>query len=125
MPSFLSPSWLEQLTALAGGDGIGPSPTVVQQLVTGGPDGDIAFVLEVDHGRVRARPGRDARAVVMLIESWDTAVRLHRGEVTAREAFMSGLIRVRGDVRKIADAVAGLGALAPALASLRDETVGA
>lgn len=125
MPSFLSPSWFEQLTALADGHRVGPTPTVVQQLVTGGPDGDIAFVLEVDQGRVRARPGRDDRAVVTLIESWETAVRLHRGEVTAREAFMSGLIRVRGDVRKMVGTAAGLTSLAPALESLRDDTVGA
>jgi putative sterol carrier protein len=125
VPSFLSPSWLEQLTALAGGDGVGPSPTVVQQLVTGGPDGDIAFVLEVDQGKVRATPGRNPDAVVTLIESWETAVRLHHGQVTAREAFMNGLIRVRGDVRKIVDAAAGLASLAPALAALRDDTAGA
>ena len=125
MPSFLSPQWLEQLTVLAGGAEVGPHPTVVQQVVTGGPDGDVAFVLEVDRGKVRVTPGRDPQAVVTLVESWDTAVRLHRGQVTAREAFMHGLIRVRGDVREIVDAAAGLSSLAPALASLRDETAGA
>ena len=125
MPSFLSPEWLEQLTALAGGDDVGVAPTVVQQVVTGGPEGDVAFVLEVDRGRVRVRPGTDPRATVTLVESWETAVRLHRGQVTAREAFMSGLIRVRGDVRTVVDAAAGLASLAPALASLRDDTVGA
>lgn len=125
MPSFLSPAWLEQLTALAGGHSVGPAPTVVQQVVTGGPDGDIAFVLEIDHGRVRARPGREDRAVVTLTESWDTAVRLHRGQVTARQAFMGGLIRVRGDVRMIVDAAAGLDSLAPALGMLREDTTNA
>ena len=124
MPSFLSPAWLEQLTALAGGDQIGTGAAVVQQLVTDGPDGDVAFVLEVDGGRVRARPGTDPGAVVTLIESWDTAARLHRGELTAREAFMSGLIRVRGDVRRMVEIAAGLSSLGSALASLRDETVG-
>jgi len=122
---FLSPSWLEQLTGLAGGDDVGPGATVVQQLVTGGPSGDVAFVLEIEAGCVRARPGTDGRAVVTLIESWNTAVRLHRGELTAREAFLGGLVRVRGDVRLIVEAASGLDALGPAVATLRKETVGA
>jgi len=122
---FLSPAWLEQLTALAGGDDVRPDATVIQQVVTGGPSGDIAFVLEVDGGRVRARSGRDARAVVTLTEAWDTAVRLHRGELTAREAFLGGLIRVRGDVRRVIEAAAGLSSLDPATAALRERTVGA
>jgi hypothetical protein len=125
VPSFLSPAWLEQLTALAGGDSVGAGATIVQHVVTGGPDGDVAFVLEIDAGRVRARPGTDARAVVTLIEGWDTAVRLHRGELTAREAFLGGLIRVRGDVRVMVEAASGLGSLAPQLAELRKDTVGA
>jgi len=122
---FLSPAWLEQLTALAGGDEVGPDATIVQQVVTGGPTGDIAFVLDVDAGRVRPRPGRDARAVVTLTEGWDTALRLHRGELSAREAFLGGLIRVRGDVRRVLPAAAGLSSLGPALATLRQSTVDA
>jgi hypothetical protein len=124
VPSFLSPSWLEQLTVLAGGDEVGPGATVVQHVVTGGPDGDIAFVLEIDGGRVRAQPGHDERAVVTLTEDWDTALRLHRGELTARQAFLGGLIRVRGDVRRMVPAASGLAALAPAIATLRERTVG-
>lgn len=125
MSDFLSPEWLAQLTALAGGDQVGPEATVIQQVVTGGPHGDIAFVLEVDGGRVRARPGRDERAVVTLTEAWDTAVRLHVGDLTARQAFLDGLIRVRGDIRLVVPAAAGLAALAPAIARLREATVGA
>jgi len=123
--SFLSPSWLEQLTALAGGDQVGPEATIVQQVVTGGPTGDIEFVLDVDAGRMRARPGRDARAVVTITEAWDTALRLHHGELTAREAFLGGLVRVRGDVRRVVEAAAGLSSLGPAIASLRESTVDA
>ena len=125
MSSFLSPEWLEQLSALAGGDEVGPDATVIQQVVTGGPNGDIAFLLQVEGARVRAVPGTDAHAAVTLLESWDTAVRLHRGELTLREAFLGGLIRVRGDVRRMVEAAAGLSALAPALALLQERTVDA
>lgn len=125
MSDFLSSSWLEELTALAGGDEVGPDATIIQHVVTGGPDGDVAFVLEVDAGRARARPGRDGRAVVTLTEAWDTAVRLHRGELTARAAFLGGLIRVRGDVRRIIQAASGLSGLEPALVTLREGNTGA
>lgn len=125
VPSFLSPSWLDQLTALAGGEGVGPDAVVVQQVVTGGPDGDVAYLLDIEGGRIRARPGRDPNAVVTLTESWETAVRLHHGALTAREAFLGGLIRVRGDVRVMVEVAAGLAPLGPALDSLREETVDA
>ena len=125
MPSFLSPPWLEQLTALAGGDQVGAAPTVVQMVVTDGPDGDVAFLLDVDAGHVRTRPGRDPRAAVTLTLSWATAVRLHQGALAARDAFLGGLVRVRGDVRVMVGAAAGLSRLGPALAALRQETVGA
>lgn len=125
MPTFLSPEWLAQLTALAGGDDVGPTAILVQHVVTDGPDGDIAFLLEIDGGRVRARLGRDDCAVVTLTESWDTAVHLHRGELTAREAFLGGLIRIRGDVRQVPQAASGLSSLGPAIATLRKSTVGA
>ncbi len=122
MLTFLSASWLEQLSVAAGGQDVGPDATVVQQVVTGGPDGDIAFVLEVEGGCLRATPGRDPRAVVTLIEAWDTAVLIHRGELTPHEAFRSGLVKVRGDVRRLVEAAATLGSLGPATAALRERT---
>ncbi len=125
MFAFLSPQWLEQLTAAAGGDAVGPGATVVQQVVTGGPDGDIAFVLEVDAGHVRARPGSDAGAVVTLTEAWETAVRIHRGELTAHDAIRAGLVKAGGDVRRLVGATAALVPLEPATSALRERTSGA
>ncbi len=52
-------------------------------------------------------------------------MRLHRGELTARQAFLGGLVRVRGDVRRMVEAAAGLSSLGPALAALRERTAGA
>ncbi len=125
MLPFLSASWLEQLTAAAGGHDVGPEATVVQRVVTGGPDGDVAFVLEVDAGRVRATPGRDPRAVVTLTEAWETAVRIHRGELTAHDAIRSGLVKVGGDVRRLVEAAATLRSFDGATSTLRERTGGA
>lgn len=123
MFAFLSASWLEQLTIAASGHEVGPEATVVQRVVTEGPEGEIAFVLEIDDGHVRASPGRDPRAAVTITEAWDTAVRIHQGELTAHDAIRAGLVKVRGDVRRLVEAAGGLGFLGPATAGLRERTV--
>lgn len=125
MFAFLSQSWLDQLTTVAGGDQVGPDAVVVQQVVTGGPQGDVAFVLEIDDGRIRARLGRDDRAAVRLTQGWDTAVRIHRGGLSPLDAFRHGLVKVGGDVRHLVDAAASLAALGPATSTLRERTVDA
>ena len=104
---------------------MGSDPLVVQQLVTGGPDVDIAFVLEVDEGHLRVRPGRAPKPVVTLTEAWETAVLIHRGELTVHEAFRAGLVKVRGDVRPLVAVAATLAPLGPATAALRERTSGA
>ena len=122
---FLSPAWLERLTTAAGGGAVGPGAAVVQLVVRGGPDGEVAFVLEVDPGRVRARPGRDPEAGVTLSLAWETAWRINRGELSAPEAFRAGLVKVRGDAAPLVELAATLSPLGPAAATLREETVDA
>lgn len=124
MLPFLSASWFEALTVAADGEGIGPDATVVQQVVTGGPDGDIAFVLEIEGKRLRATPGRDSRAVVTLTEAWGTAVRIHDGDLTAHEAIRAGLVKVGGDVRRLIEMASALTSLGPAAGVLRETTAG-
>ncbi len=122
---FLSPAWLEQLTAAAGGGAKGSGSAVVQLVVAGGPNGDVAFVLDVGPGSFGARPGRDPEAVVTLTQSWETAWRIHRGELSAPEAFRAGLVKVRGDAAPLVDLAASLSPLGPAVATLREQTVDA
>lgn len=125
MSSFLSPAWLAQLTTLAGGDQVGPDAIVVQHRITGGPDGEIAFVIEIEGSRLRTRLGTDPNAVATLTESYTTALALHRGEITPREAFLGGLIRMSGDMRRTIEAASGLSALDPVLTLLRARRVDA
>ena len=124
--AFLSPAWLEQLTAAAGGDAVGPGAAVVQLVVTAGPDGDVGVVLELEPGRVRGRPGRAPEAVVTLTLTWETAWRIHRGELSAPEAFRAGQVKVRGDAAPLVELAATLGPLGPAAAAtLREQTADA
>ena len=123
--TFLSPVWLEQLTAAAGGGAVGPGATVVQLVVTGGPDGEVGVVLELGPGSFHARPGHDPGAGVTLTQTWETAWRIHRGELSAPEAFRAGLVKVRGDAAPLVMLAATLGPLGPAVATLREQTVDA
>ena len=125
MFTFLSPAWLEQLTAAAGGGPHGPGAIVVQLVVTDGPDGEVAYVLKLEPGRFGARPGRDPEAGVTLTLGRETAWHIHRGELSAPEAFRAGLVKVGGDAADLMELAATLSPLGPSLAKLREQTVDA
>jgi len=71
---------------------------VLQQVVTGTPDGDVAYTLHIDDGRVSVHTGHDPHADVTITEDYATAVALHRGDVTLQEAFMEGRVKVAGNI---------------------------
>jgi putative sterol carrier protein len=118
---FLSPAWLAALD-----DAVSASPAVAAatagvrlrllQVVTGGPDGDVAYVVSVGADGVRvASAGPDAVADVTMASTWDTAVAIATGALAPNDAFTTGHLVVRGDI----DA---LRAGAPALAGLHEVT---
>ena len=71
---------------------------VVQQVVTGGPDGDVAYHVIVDDGRTSVRAGRADDPTITFTQDRATARAVSRGELSAQGAFMAGRIRVRGDL---------------------------
>src|SRR5947207_4842274 len=94
----------------------------VQQMVTGGPDGDVAYHVDIDHGAVRVTAGEADEPTVTFIQSWDTAAAIARGELSAQGAFMTGLIRVRGDLPKLVEHGSVFGGVDDVLAELRAQT---
>lgn len=114
---FLSPAWF-----VAVQEALGTSKDVavatsgaslrLLQVVTGGPDGDVAYLLIVEDGSVRITPGPpDVTAQVTLAATWDTAVAIATGALAPHDAFTTGRLLVRGDIEV-------LRAQAPALADL-------
>jgi len=127
VPRYLSAEWLEVAQrALAGDDVLasaaGEVELTVQQVVTGGPEGDVTYHVDVDHGAVRVAGGEAAQPTVTFIQSWDTAAAIGRGELSAQGAFMTGLIRVRGDLPKLVDHGDVFGGVDDVLAELRAQT---
>ncbi|MDG2114528.1 MAG: SCP2 sterol-binding domain-containing protein [Actinomycetota bacterium] len=65
----------------------------------GGPDGKVAFTIELLDGRVtEARPGATKGADVELTIPYDLAADLFRGDEDPAVAFMRGSLKMSGDM---------------------------
>jgi putative sterol carrier protein len=124
---YLTPEWfdaaqraIDHSSALA--EAAAAVQVVVQQTVTDGPDGDVAYHVLVDGRAVQIVSGEATDPTVTFIESWATAGAIARGELSAQGAFMSGLIRVRGDLPKLVECGNALGDVDDALADVRAQT---
>lgn len=127
MPRYLSTEWFDDAqTALAGDStlsrAVAKAQLTVQQVVTGGPDGDITYHIDVDRGTVKLATGEADDPTVTFIQSWDTAVAIGRGEQSAQGAFMTGQIRVRGDLPRLVEQGDVFAGVDDVLAALRAAT---
>jgi len=127
VPRYLTQEWLdaaqravENDTTLA--DATKDVRLTVQQMVTGGPDGDVAYHVVVDNGAVRVLGGEASDATVTFIQAWDTATAIGRGDLSAQGAFMTGRIRVRGDLPKLVEHDNVFGNVDDVFAELRAQT---
>ena len=125
MPRYLSPEWFEEINraARAGTPAVATDASfVLQQVVTGGPDGEVRYWVRVHGGAVEAGLGEAAGADVTVTQSYDTAAAVTSGEVTAQAALVAGRIRVSGDATLLLEHHAALAALADAVAPVRRRT---
>lgn len=126
MARYLSAEWFDETSATLaashsspagppateGGAIAGPEEIVLQQVVTGGPDGDVSYRLEISRGRSRLLPGPGA-ADVTITEDYGTAAALHRGQLTLQEAFQAGRVKVAGNVAILLARQAALAEVGP------------
>lgn len=103
MAKWLSQEWLDESTQLAKGQPERPGATAkLQYLITGGPEGDVAYYWVVEDGHLlENRLGRLGDAEVTLTESYDDAMAMQKGELDTNTAFMQGRVKVDGDVAKL------------------------
>ena len=109
MPGYLSPDWVEALPLA------GPTPGVqVRRVVTGGPDGDVAFESTVGAAPEAATPVGDGAAgdgpALTLTTTHDVALRLDAGELAVPVAYMQGKLKAEGDMRTLYALLAAAGA---------------
>ena len=111
---FLSDEWMAAMSAAAAGSDRLAAATAstrlaIQQVIWRGPGDEVAYVVRVDHGAVTVEPGRADDVDVTVTEDLDTAVAVARGELNPQVAFMTGRVRVAGDIAAL---LAGYQALA-------------
>ena len=127
MARYLSSEWFDEVNRAAADqsdlavDTAGVTLTI-QQVVTDAPEGDIRYAVRIRNGTVELRPGDSADADVTITEDWDTATAVASGQMSAPTAFMTGRIRVGGNVGMLLDAQGCLQGLDEVFADLRDRT---
>lgn len=127
MARFLSSEWIaEAATAAASSKELETSAAgvhlVVQQEVTGGPDGDVHYVVSINDGRVSLQLGGHEAPDVTFTLDWATAVTMAEGVLGAQEAFTSGRLRLRGDVAVLLRYGPALAGLDSVFVALRERT---
>jgi len=123
---YLSPEWFDDLNATARSR---PEPAPVdsahlslQQVVTGGPDGDVRYWVRLDEGKVTAGLGEAESPDAVISQSYDTAVGVVRGDTRVQAALMSGEIRLAGNIATLIDHQDALRGLDETFAELRART---
>jgi putative sterol carrier protein len=120
---FLGPDWLAAVAAAAGEVRVDePARLHVAQVVTGGPDGEVAYTVHLSGGRMTVAAGAADDVDVTFTCDYPTAAALSRGERSAQDAFMAGTLRVGGDVGALLAAADALQRLGDVFAGVRDET---
>lgn len=124
MARFLSDEWFALVqAALPAADGGGEGPSItVRHRVTGGPGGDVDYVVRVGAGRFAFEPGDGGPADIEVVESYESAASISQGRVTPAAAFAAGRLKLTGDVALLADRQDDFAALGELLAPVRATT---
>lgn len=105
MPAFLSDEWLAVGVAEGAELPVVPGASIrLQQVVTGGPDGDVRYVTVIDDGRtVEQRRASDDQADVTITTTYTDAVAIQQGTLDINTGFMQGRVKVAGNMAKLLD----------------------
>ena len=127
MPKYLSEEWAQESSAaLSSSDAFKSAVTgislSVQQVVTGGPDGDKSYYMQIDNGEPKIALGEAQTPDVTLTQDYETAVAIAKGELNAQNAFMTGKMKVTGNMAKLMQHQGAFANLEPALKSVAEKT---
>jgi putative sterol carrier protein len=106
VPKFLSADWAEAVTeALANHEGfknaIGSSDLAIQFVTEDGPDGEVSYFLNSSGGSTTMALGEIEDPDVTVRQSYDTAAAVSKGEMNTQTAFMTGKLKVSGNLAKL------------------------
>lgn len=129
MAEFLSAAWIEELDRAARASTelteLGrTAPLVIEQRVTGAPDGEVAYHVVIDAQGARVIAGRAPAPQITLATDFVTASAMHRGDVNAQQALNAGMLKVGGEAAEIIGRGDALKALNDVFAGVRATTTG-
>lgn len=106
MPTFLSDDHFSAAQAALDADAgfqnaIANVELGVQFEVSGGPNGDLTYFLDIVDGAARTAKGPLDDADVTVSSDYATSMAIAKGELNVQMAFMTGKIKVGGNMAKI------------------------
>jgi alkyl sulfatase BDS1-like metallo-beta-lactamase superfamily hydrolase len=119
--SYLSPAWFEEVDTAAG-PVEGPPDLVLQQVVLGGPDGDVRYRIEVRGALATLSRGTTGDPDMTFTSDYRTAAAIACGELSTQAALLEGRIRVAGNPVQLLERHGQLGSLDPVPAAVRTGT---
>lgn len=124
MAQFLSPAWFEDVARHTPAGAGEPAVLTLEQVVTGGPSGEVRYQVVVGDGSARiARPGASApHPDVTVTTDWDTASAVASGRLSTQAALGGGRLRIGGDLGRLAAHQGELAAADPVPAPVRAAT---
>lgn len=125
MWAFLTPAWLAALdqAARAHSESVASDvELVVEQRVTGTPDGEVVFHVSIHQGEVSVTPGPAVDPGISFSQDYETARAIAAGIESAQRAFMTGRLQVGGDLRILLEHQESLAALDDMFATVRADT---
>ena len=124
---YLSLEWIDALTqAVASNEAIAAiasEHTVgITQTVTGGPEGDVTYHLQIVDGHASFGPGAAFPEDVRFEQDWETATAVATDKLNAQQAFITGRIRLYGDQEKLVASTPVFAALDTVFSTVRQFT---
>ena len=106
MSKFLSEEWARDVTTALNSHGgfknaIGAAEVGIQFQVEDAPEGDVNYYLKSSGGTSNMAIGTLDDPDVTVKQSYDTASAISKGELNAQTAFMTGKLKVSGNLAKL------------------------
>ena len=106
MSKFLSEQWATDVTAALNShegfkNAIGAADLAIQFETEDGPDGDVNYYLSSGAGVSTLALGEVENADVTVKQSYETAAAISKGEMNTQTAFMTGKLKVSGNLAKL------------------------
>jgi putative sterol carrier protein len=119
---FLSQEWADELKRRLNADpaftsALGSQAVKIQQVITR-PDGGAGYWLRIEGGQIDLGMGEIAGADATITQDYATAASLARGELNPVTAFMTGQIKITGNMMSLMGLQSALSRLPAVMAQM-------